>query len=178
MKAQLLLAGVACVVAAVVGGGLKLLGAEIPLISSTRRQALLAVIGVALLVWGGTLPSEQEQQQQQQQLLEQEQQQEQQRRQLATELNTRLEQIGTDLNRRLHGQEVPGLIEGNDIPALTEVFEDLETNRPTLGDDLYGLLRQKAQLALSLANVESQEQQSEIANQWVSVNQMITERLR
>jgi hypothetical protein len=177
MKTQLLLAGVACVVAAVVGGGLKLLGAEIPLISSTRRQALLAVIGVALLVWGGTLPSEQEQQRHQQ-LLEQEQQRQQQRRQLASELNERLEQIGTDLNRRLHGQEVPGLIEGNDIPALTEVFEDLETNRATLDDDLYGLLRQKAQLALDLANVESQEELSKITKQWNSVNQKLTERLR
>lgn len=177
MKTQLLLAGVACVVAAVVGGGLKLLGAEIPLISSTRRQALLAVIGVALLVWGGTLPSEQEQQRQQQ-LLEQEQQRQQQRRQLATELNARLEQIGTDFNRRLHGQEVPGLIEGNDIPALTEVYEDLETNRATLDDDLYGLLRHKAQLALDLANVTSQEELSKITRQWNSVNQELTERLR
>jgi type II secretory pathway component PulJ len=177
MKTQLLLAGVACVVAAVVGGGLKLLGAEIPLISSTRRQALLAVIGVALLVWAGTLPSEEEQQRQQQ-ALEQEQQRQQQRRQLATGLNARLERIGTDLNRRRHGQEVPGLIEGNEVPALTDVFEDLETNRATLGEDLYGLLRQKAQLALSLARVQTQERLREIAEQWVSVNQEVTERLR
>jgi hypothetical protein len=165
MKTQLLLAGVACVVAAVVGGGLKLLGAEIPLISSTRRQLVLAVIGVALLAWGAAMPSEQQEQRQQE------------RRELAIELSGRLERIGSDLNRWLSGQEVPGLIQGNDIPALTAVYEDLETNRATLGDDLYGLLRQKADLALDLARVQSGEERREIERNWLRVNQELAERI-
>jgi hypothetical protein len=46
----LLLIGLACIIAAVVGGGLKLLGIEILPIDSLPRQALLAAIGVAVLL--------------------------------------------------------------------------------------------------------------------------------
>jgi hypothetical protein len=169
MKTELLLAGVACVVAAAVGGGLKLLGAEFPLLGSTRRQVLLAGIGVALVAWGWATPSEQAQQRTA--ALQQ------QRRDLAIELSRRLERIGTDLNRRWAGQEVPGLIEGNDIPALTDAYQDLVTNRPTLGDDLYKLLRQKADLALQLANVRTADEKRQLGAKWVSANEQLNERL-
>ena len=42
-------AGVVLVVAAVVGGGFTLAGAEVPVISSVIRQVLVGVVGAALL---------------------------------------------------------------------------------------------------------------------------------
>jgi hypothetical protein len=46
----LLTAGVVCLIAAVVGGGLKAFGIEMPLLQSVQRQVLLAVLGAGLLV--------------------------------------------------------------------------------------------------------------------------------
>ena len=45
---HLVLIGLACIIAAIVGGGLKLAGIEIPLLTSVRRQALLGGLGVVL----------------------------------------------------------------------------------------------------------------------------------
>lgn len=47
---KLLMLGVVCVVAAIVGGGLKALGAELPLVKSLRRQVLLGAFGVFLII--------------------------------------------------------------------------------------------------------------------------------
>ncbi len=52
MFETLIVIGLACVIAAAVGGGLKLKGVEIPVVSSLARQALLAGIGVAVIVGG------------------------------------------------------------------------------------------------------------------------------
>jgi hypothetical protein len=49
MNPVLLSAGVACVIAAVVGGGLKAFDIEVPVVSSLRRQVLLFVIGLGFL---------------------------------------------------------------------------------------------------------------------------------
>ena len=53
MTSTLLTAGLACLVAAIVGGGLKAFGVEILIVASTNRQLLLGVVGVLLL--GGAL---------------------------------------------------------------------------------------------------------------------------
>lgn len=45
-------AGIACVVAAIVGGGLKFVGIEIPVLKSQRRQIALGVLGVGLAATG------------------------------------------------------------------------------------------------------------------------------
>lgn len=45
---HLVLIGLACIIAAIVGGGLKLAGIEIPLLTSVRRQVLLGGLGIAL----------------------------------------------------------------------------------------------------------------------------------
>ena len=50
MNVPILSAGIACVIAAIVGGGMKALGAEIPTIQSTRRQLALGAFGVILIV--------------------------------------------------------------------------------------------------------------------------------
>jgi hypothetical protein len=52
METTLLGAGLGCIVAAVVGGGLKAFGIEFPLLTSRRRQAALGTLGV-LLASGG-----------------------------------------------------------------------------------------------------------------------------
>jgi hypothetical protein len=49
MEASVLYAGIACVAAAIVGGGVKLLGQELPLVNSLARQALLAAFGLLLI---------------------------------------------------------------------------------------------------------------------------------
>lgn len=49
MQQTLLVAGIACVIAAVVGGGLKAFGIEIPALESGVRQGALGVLGIVLL---------------------------------------------------------------------------------------------------------------------------------
>jgi hypothetical protein len=46
--------GLVCVAAAVVGGGIKLAGGQFPVISSVPRQVLLGAVGVATIVLGAT----------------------------------------------------------------------------------------------------------------------------
>ena len=50
MDNTLLGVGIACVIAAIVGGGLKAFGLEIPLVNSVKRQTLLGLLGVVLTV--------------------------------------------------------------------------------------------------------------------------------
>lgn len=50
METVLLSAGIACLIAAIVGGGLKAFGIEIPMLQSLARQLLLAALGVILVM--------------------------------------------------------------------------------------------------------------------------------
>jgi hypothetical protein len=50
MGTTLLGAGIACMIAAIVGGGLKAFGIEIPVLASARRQLALGAFGALLLV--------------------------------------------------------------------------------------------------------------------------------
>ena len=52
MEPTLIALGLACIVGAVVGGGLKIAGVELPVVSSWRRQACLAVLGGGILLAG------------------------------------------------------------------------------------------------------------------------------
>jgi hypothetical protein len=60
MTTTLLTAGIACVIAAIAGGGLKAFGIEIPALESARRQTALGAFGGLLLlagiISGGGLP--------------------------------------------------------------------------------------------------------------------------
>jgi hypothetical protein len=49
MKNTLLIVGIVCIIAAIVGGGLSAFGIVIPLLNSIRRQLLLASFGLVLL---------------------------------------------------------------------------------------------------------------------------------
>ena len=50
MFETLIVLGIVCVIGAIVGGGLKAVGVEIPAIASVNRQALLGTAGIALVV--------------------------------------------------------------------------------------------------------------------------------
>lgn len=50
MEQTLFIVGAACIIASVVGGGVKLFGAEIPILNSIRRQLLLAFVGLLFLL--------------------------------------------------------------------------------------------------------------------------------
>lgn len=50
MSGTLLSVGIACIIGAIVGGGLKAFGIEIPALSSVRRQILLGGVGVLLVL--------------------------------------------------------------------------------------------------------------------------------
>jgi hypothetical protein len=52
LNAAIFSAGVACLIAAIVGGGMKGLGLEIPVIQSGKRQLALAIIGLTLMMIG------------------------------------------------------------------------------------------------------------------------------
>jgi len=49
MDTVLLTTGLACVIAAIVGGGLKAFGMELPILRSLPRQVLLGAVGIALI---------------------------------------------------------------------------------------------------------------------------------
>lgn len=49
MNNTLLTIGIGCIIAAIIGGGLKAFGMEIPLISSVKRQFLLCCVGVLVV---------------------------------------------------------------------------------------------------------------------------------
>ena len=50
MSNTLLTAGLACIITAIVGGGLKAFGVEIGILRSWKRQGLLAMFGAIILV--------------------------------------------------------------------------------------------------------------------------------
>ena len=50
METTLLLLGIACIIAAIVGGGLRAVGFEFPPLKSLPRQIILAMLGVILII--------------------------------------------------------------------------------------------------------------------------------
>jgi hypothetical protein len=59
VETTLLSAGIACLVAGVVGGGLKAFGIEIPVLESVPRQLAVAGLGVMLIVAAAVVPTDQ-----------------------------------------------------------------------------------------------------------------------
>ena len=52
MSNTLLTTGLVCIIAAIIGGGLKAFGIEIPILQSGKRQVLLAIFGFILIIAG------------------------------------------------------------------------------------------------------------------------------
>jgi hypothetical protein len=50
MSTTLLSAGLACLIAAVIGGGLKAFGVQIPVLQSLKRQVILGLLGIVLIL--------------------------------------------------------------------------------------------------------------------------------
>jgi hypothetical protein len=52
MNQAFITAGIVCIIAAIIGGGLKALAFEIPLLNSIGRQLLLGIVGIIFLFLG------------------------------------------------------------------------------------------------------------------------------
>lgn len=52
MHQTFIIAGVVCIIASIVGGGLKAFGVEMPLLNSTPRQIILGIVGIVFLFFG------------------------------------------------------------------------------------------------------------------------------
>lgn len=57
MNTMFILLGVICLIAAIVGGGLKAAGVELPVVVAVRRQVLLGLLGVVLIFAGAFMGS-------------------------------------------------------------------------------------------------------------------------
>ena len=54
----------------------------------------------------------------------------------------------------------------NELVHLTEIFEDLDTNRLALTERFYELFTAKAQLALKAASIKDQQEWTTLAAEW------------
>lgn len=68
------------------------------------------------------------------------------------ELQTKIGNIMTNINRIRHGVKIDGFIVNNDIVPLTEVFELLAVNKYLITKKFHDIFWQQSQIALSLAN--------------------------
>lgn len=70
----------------------------------------------------------------------------------AVALHERIVRVTTTLNRLRSGRPAPeGFLDGGDVVALTEVYEDLAIKRFLLGPGLHGSLSRQAGVALRMA---------------------------
>lgn len=99
-----------------------------------------------------------------------------------TDLSRRLEQIATNFNRLRAGQPVPEqFMTEQDIPPLTEVYEDLEIHRLVLTEPLYSALRAKAdqgqQLARAIRDGVSPEEWNALVKKWRQLDEELRSRV-
>ena len=80
---------------------------------------------------------------------------------LVCEFTQRLSRITTDLNRTIHGKNVVGLYDGNEVVPLTEVFEDLAAKKFQLSERFHQFFYNHAQVVLLVANSKSEETRRE-----------------
>jgi hypothetical protein len=140
--------GVLCIIAALVGGGLKASGYEIGVITSVKRQIALGAFGLVLIVWGPitTYMSEP--------------------RRLGRDISGDIESIAADVNSG--AAEMKRTPRGQiDIVPLTKVYVRMQNERSTLGEELYTLLKKKLNLAIYAANG------ADVGKEWDDVNRAI-----
>jgi hypothetical protein len=88
---------------------------------------------------------------------------------LVTELTSRLERVGTNLNRIYNGEEPDtGFMRGNDVVPLTAIFEDLQVHRLVLTEELHQLLHRRAEIALELSKTREKEARRKLTDEWDS----------
>jgi hypothetical protein len=145
-------AGVVCIIAALVGGGVKFFGHEIGALSSSKRQIALAAFGVILIAWGpvSTYVSEP--------------------RRIASSISGEIDEIVP----KIRGGTVETATTPNgqtDIVPLTKVYVRIEQERSKLGSELHELLLKKAGLALATARGQ------DVSSEWEEVNSEIASKV-
>lgn len=85
------------------------------------------------------------------------------------ELQTKIGTVMTNLNRIRHGGTVEGFIVNQDIVPLTEVFELLAVNKYLITDTFHDIFWQQAQIALQVANSRDEQEQKQLADQYVAL---------
>ena len=167
MEGAVLMLGLACIIAAIVGGGLKMAKVEIPLISSPLRQAILALVGIVLVAVSlGPSPSPPPRTEQSQAVSR-------------SDFLTRLVGMCAEVNRRL------GAIEATDDPGIfAEVLDGFvvsASSEPAPSDDNQDLDRflatmkeaaktfAEAEAAASTGNQQEKEAALELAKERMEV---------
>lgn len=124
--------GIACILAAVVGSGIKVFNSEIGPISSWKRQVALALVGVILVVWSPAAAYVSEP------------------RRVAKSISADIETVAGEVQGGTAEYRTSG--EGSYLHSLLPVYQRMDQERSTLGEDLYRLLYRKAGLLLASAN--------------------------
>ncbi|MBA3965034.1 MAG: hypothetical protein H0X47_04555 [Nitrospirales bacterium] len=83
------------------------------------------------------------------------------------DVERRIQKVATDLNRVRHGSKVKGRMNGSAIVPLTEVFEELNSNRFLLTKPLYHILSRQAQLVLNMEQERDLERSRELETEYV-----------
>jgi hypothetical protein len=87
---------------------------------------------------------------------------------LVQDIQKRIEQVITDLNRAQHGIDVAGLITGSEVIALTEISVMLENNRSLIEARFYVILKSQAQLVLSFAKASEPDARAKYRAEYVA----------
>ena len=85
------------------------------------------------------------------------------------DIQSRMQRVLTDLNRRRSGTEVEGLMRDRDIVPLTEIFELIANNRYLITDRFYKILSREAQLGIEYANAPDTETVSKLNSEYMEL---------
>jgi hypothetical protein len=85
---------------------------------------------------------------------------------MTRDLESRIQRVMTDLNRRRQGIAVEGLMRGNDIVPLTEVYELLANNRYLIAERFHDILQAQCRLALDFANENDPKKVAELGTRY------------
>jgi hypothetical protein len=85
------------------------------------------------------------------------------------DIQSKIQRVMTDLNRRRTGTEVEGLMRGSDIVPLTEVFELIATNRYLITDRFHKILWREAQLGIEYANARDTEILGKLGSEYLEL---------
>lgn len=98
--------------------------------------------------------------------------------QAVTELQWRLGEISANLARLRNGIEVKGLMRGDDIVPLSEVYVEIETKRFLLKEEFHDLLQKEAQNLLAFANAKTPKEASELRREFIQLNEEFNEQMK
>lgn len=85
------------------------------------------------------------------------------------DIQSRMQRVMTDLNRRRSGTEVEGLMRNGDIVPLTEVFELIANNQYLITDRFKKILRREAELGIEFANAKDAEVLDKLGSEYIEL---------